>query len=75
VIVVFEDYLFQMSSVTFDPLLYSLTQFLHNFLQQNTVNCCISLQHYTKDLPLPNAKGAICFGSYFCRVTGLISFS
>ena len=62
---VFEDYLFQITSVTLDPLLFTLTQFLHNLLQQNTINFCISFQHYTKVLPLPNVKRAICCGSSF----------
>jgi hypothetical protein len=52
-----------------------LTQLLHNILQKNTINCCISLQHYTKYLPLRNAKQAICCGSSLCSMTGFISFS
>lgn len=42
---------------------------VRNLLQLRTINCFSSLQHYTKQLPLQNAKVAIICGVYSSGVT------
>lgn len=42
---------------------------MHGWLQSSTINCCNSVQHYTKRLPVDYAEVAVYFGVSFFTVT------